>query len=144
MKIYRLSSSQETWLDSRGQIVYIKGIPYKEPRLTRVEFGEAQSMQTGSVTKTLSNGSTITYYPPFRKKDEVFKQNNEEYRSAITDAARRYDLYTGDAWRCDFCEPNCNCDQQFLEGLAEEIYSKFPYIESFDQIEDDIYNAMNL
>jgi hypothetical protein len=70
MKIYHLAQNKEIWVDAEGKVVYIKGEKFKEPRLTWIEFREAMDMNApGSVTKTLENGSEITYYAPFKKME---------------------------------------------------------------------------
>lgn len=49
----------------------------------------------------------------------------------------RYNLYTGDNWRCDFCESNCDCDEIYLEGLIDDFRQKFPVFDR-EKVEDFI------
>jgi len=70
MKIYKIARKGETWVDSTGKVVYIKGVSCESPRLTWVEFREARDMQSGSVTKTLEDGSKVTFFAPFMLQDD--------------------------------------------------------------------------
>ena len=62
---------REVWRDSKGTIVYIKGIP---PRISggmsRWEFNEGKDMKSGSIVRTNKDGSKTTFIPPFTKSYE--------------------------------------------------------------------------
>ena len=60
MNWYKKAQSREIWVDSKGQIAYIKGRPSKN-RLNHWEFNEAKNMKSGTVTK-----GGITFVPPFK------------------------------------------------------------------------------
>lgn len=63
----------ETWLDARGQVVYVKGSKKnKATRLTRGELYSCLDLLSGTVTK--SDGTT--FYAPFRRAGET----EEEYQ----------------------------------------------------------------
>jgi len=57
----------EVWTDSNDHIVYMKGIPREDPRLSWVCFREAKDMKHGSVTITLEDDSTFTFVAPFKR-----------------------------------------------------------------------------
>ena len=76
MNWYKKANSREVWVDSKGQTVYIKGVPTSERGgLTYHEWNEAKDMQSGSVT----NNEGITYVPPFKKAEaDLDKEANGE------------------------------------------------------------------
>ena len=51
--------------------------------------------------------------------------DNADFQHDIYTASIDYDSFTSDGWRCDFCEPNCTCDEDFLTDRAGEIASKY-------------------
>ena len=75
MKIYKLIKNatdlfkdKETWIDSKGEVVYVKGISsLKHGGLSRWEFNEGKDMRKGTITKSYPDGTEKTFYPPFRK-----------------------------------------------------------------------------
>ncbi len=69
--------------------------------------------------------------------------DNPAFQADLQDAANRYDMFTSDAWRCDFCESGCNCDRQYLENLAIEIREKYNLLmDQDDEIENLIYDKI--
>lgn len=50
----------------------------------------------------------------------------EEELEYITYIKSRYEDHCDDGWRCDFCEPNCTCDEDYLNDLINDMIIKFP------------------
>lgn len=56
---------------------------------------------------------------------ENFKFTNEE-EFFIRNKSLSYSAYITDPFRCDFCEADCTCDEEYLKERIEEIVEEFP------------------
>ena len=63
------------------------------------------------------------------------------YEDAVQDAAKRYTNYAADEYRCEDCQPGCNCDHDELVILAEAIEGWFPEHSSIE-IQEDILSGV--
>ena len=43
---------------------------------------------------------------------------------------RIYEDYVSDGWRCDFCEPDCTCDEDKIKELIDGVIAEFPRLSS--------------
>ncbi len=50
----------------------------------------------------------------------------------------RYYMHMSDGWRCDFCEPDCNCDEIYVDGLVEDYVNKFHTTDNLDKVRGKI------
>jgi hypothetical protein len=118
---------KETWVDAKGQVAYIKGVPHEEPRLTWPEFREFMTSNTGTVTKTLSDGSQITYHSPFKR---FIPEKTDAYRNDVLEAGIDYEL----------SEQDDSGRAHLLNNLVWSIKEKHPLFD-IDIIENDIWDA---
>ena len=56
----------------------------------------------------------------------------------IQGLAARYHMRLTDGWRCDFCEPDCNCDEIYLDGLENDYMEKFLTTENLWKVREMI------
>ena len=66
--------------------------------------------------------------------------NYQEFINEIIRASRDYEMHESEFDRCDFCEPNCTCDRDFMQGLVDGVSEKFPNV-SDQTIYNYIYDA---
>jgi hypothetical protein len=52
----------------------------------------------------------------------------------------RYYSHMSDGWRCDFCEPDCNCDEIYVDGLVDDYVNKFLTTDNLLEVRDRITN----
>ena len=71
----RLVSNPITWVDARGQVVYVKGSrKNKTERLTADELDATKDLKSGTVTRV--DGKV--FYAPFRAANKEIGQKEDE------------------------------------------------------------------
>lgn len=152
MKIVQAARKKETWVDAEGKVVYIKGVPHKEPRLTWRQFREFMTSNTGSITVHYGNiidfdedfyntpiyENSITYYAPFKRDINDFK--DDTYKALIERVAKEYAIYQSNPLRQGFGEEDR--DDQKIQGLAGKVQMKVPDL-PLDEIISEIQEKIN-
>ena len=73
LKFDREASSKETWVDSKGQVVWIRGDTVNSP-LTYREFKEAMPSEMSPGWPQSISKDGLSFYPPFRKIESDTKE----------------------------------------------------------------------
>jgi hypothetical protein len=62
----------------------------------------------------------------------------DKQHEVIQSLRYRYYMHISDGWRCDFCEPGCDCDEIYLERLVNDYVNEFLTTENLHVVKDMI------
>lgn len=62
----------------------------------------------------------------------------EEQIVFIANLGSRYYMRMTDGWRCDFCEPHCTCDDDYIDGLINDYVDEFHSTDNLHKVRDMI------